>query len=151
MEIVNKSMESTLPDNKKVNSYSDSSTNVIGIVSYKLEDLIEIKNTLKDVNSYEYQVHYTSLNRIVEYPDGSKTIQVFPLIYFNYKQEVSYASIDVEMTDVIEELKKYEEPTKMLALDLKRRFKELDDKEISESNVKVIYTICMLNNVHKHP
>ncbi|EPF0498521.1 hypothetical protein ACSM79_001695 [Campylobacter coli] len=150
MEIVNKSMESTLPDNKKVNSYSDSSTNVIGIVSYKLEDLIEIKNTLKDVNSYEYQVHYTSLNRIVEYPDSSKTIMVFPLIYFNYKQEVSYASIDVEMTDVIEELKKYEEPTKILALDLKRRFKELDDKEINE-NVKVSYTICMLNNVHKHP
>lgn len=151
MEIINKSMESTLPDNKKVNSYYDSSTNVIGIASYKLEDLLEIKNTLKDVNSYEYQVHYTSLNRIVKYPDGSKTILVFPLIYFNYKQEVSYASIDVEMTDVIEELKKYEEPTKMLALDLKRRFKELDDKEISESNVKVIYTICMLNNVHKHP
>lgn len=55
----------------------------------------------------EYQVHYSSL--VYQVSEGEQTLNIsVPLVFFNYKQEVSSASISFELTDVTEASKAIE-------------------------------------------
>ena len=49
----------------------------------------------------EFQVHFWAINFRARYEDNSIIDITIPTVYFNYKQEVSSAHIDFEMSDVV--------------------------------------------------
>ena len=126
---------------KDMNNLTDTA-----IVFYKGKDLIDFKSkSMPLAATNEYQCHYSALVRIVEFSDGSKQHFVFPLIYYNYKQEVSAANIDFELKDVQEKAKEVQEASIPLFKMLKAKFVDLDkDKKVS-------YKLTLFNNIHKHP
>ena len=126
---------------KDMNNLTDTA-----IVFYKGKDLIDFKSkSMPLAATNEYQCHYSALVRIVEFSDGSKQHFVFPLIYYNYKQEVNTANIDFELKDVQEKAKEVQEASIPLFNLLKGQFADLDkDKRVS-------YKLTLLNNIHKHP
>ena len=126
---------------KDMNNLTDTA-----IVFYKGKDLIDFKSkSMPLAATNEYQCHYSALVRIAEFSDGSKQHFVFPLIYYNYKQEVSSANIDFELKDVQEKAKEVQEASIPLFKMLKAKFADLD------KNKKVSYKLTLFNNIHKHP
>ena len=134
------------------------------IVFYKGKDLIDFKSkSMPLAATNEYQCHYSALVRIVEFSDGSKQHFVFPLIYYNYKQEVGSAHIDFEMKDVMEKSKEVQEASIPLAKILIAEFNSLTEldylkklnidvlPESLDKGKKVSYKITLFNNIHKHP
>ena len=118
------------------------------IVYYDHNDLNKFKiMSGKLAVSNEYQCHYFALVRKED--SGNCVIrQVFPLIYYNYKQQVSGATVDFEMQDVEDMANQLIMLAKPKATLLKERLKNIKpiypDSEIS-------YEVTMYNNIHRHP
>lgn len=91
----------------------------------------------------EFQVHYWALNMIKTYDDGSKICVSFPLVVFNYKQEVSSTSIDFDLKDVEDMSNKLRPIVSKKANEvyglIKDKFKGYDA------------IITPLNTLHRHP
>lgn len=118
----------------------------VSVVLFKGKDIKDFKNKTGSLALHnEFQCHYTALVRIEEFSDGSKQYLVFPLIYYNYKQEVSSASIDFDMKDVSKIASDISEVSKKSFLELKQRLKKFDE------NKNISYKMTMFNTIHKHP
>lgn len=98
----------------------------------------------------EYQVHYNSLTYRLEYRGSFVDISI-PTVVYNYPQEVSSATIEFDMQDI---------------LDLREKLTPLDDAKIAEVNSKFHkhikafaihhgYNLTILksemSNIHRHP
>lgn len=123
-------------------------TNQLTIVYYDHNDLNKFKILSgKLAVSNEYQCHYFALVRTED--SGNCIIrQVFPLIYYNYKQQVSGATVDFEMQDVEDMANKLIMLAKPKATLLKERLKNI--KPIYPE-AKISYEVTMYNNIHRHP
>ncbi len=107
-----------------------------------LQDLKVNSGVLAEKN--EYQVHYWAVNFRKIYEDGSRLYIHIPTLFFNYKQEVSYASIEFDLNDV-EEVSKALEPVQQLEVNkVYEEFKYLLDEGYEMENVS-------LNTLHRHP
>lgn len=117
------------------------------LVVYKASDIDKFKYQV-GILAYgnEYQCHYSALVRTKTYSDGSESHIIFPLIYYNYPQEVSSAHIDFEMKDVLEKSKEVKEASLKLYTILKSKLMKKD----TDSN-NVTYRLTLFNNIHKHP
>lgn len=129
-------------DNKKLD-------NVLTIVLYNHKDLVKIKEDSGDLaKSNEYQCHYFALVR-TEKTDNATVHIVVPLVYYNYKQQVSSATIDFNMNDVTEIAKKLE---KIARLQAKRATLILQEVAYTMlENAEVSYKMTYYNNIHRHP
>lgn len=116
------------------------------IVFYKHKDIQSIKE--KSNCSYgEYQVHYSALVRQEVYDDFEINL-VFPLIYFNYPQQITSVTIDFDRKDIIEIVSKLVP----LSLVLKKELQRLLDNSSFFRNCKSIsYKLTNFNNIHRHP
>lgn len=123
-------------------------SNILTLVFYKHQDLKQIKELSGNLaNSNEYQVHYFALVR-TEKTDNVWVSFVFPLIYYNYKQQVSTATIDFDMADVTEKAK---ELGKLAALKANVMKELVKDIPTLFENSKVEYKLTFYNNIHRHP
>lgn len=119
------------------------------IVFFKSKDIKDFKNKTGELAEWnEFQCHYTALVRTTEFDDGSKQYLIFPLIYYNYKQKVSSASISFDMKDVAKAGEEIHESSITIYKALK---KELKEKYDINKNGKVSYMMTMFNTIHKHP
>lgn len=119
----------------------------VAIVYYKEKDLRDFKNKSgKLALTNEYQCHYDALMLTLIFSDKSKAYHIFPLVYYNYPQKVSSASIDFEMSDA----SKTSELVNPLTMKL---YKELKQKIIDgfEFKGEMKFTLTRFNNIHKHP
>ena len=72
-----------------------------GIVLLRQSDLQSIYEKSGPLaKNNEFQVHFWAINFRARYTDNSIIDITIPTVYFNYKQEVSSAHIDFEMSDV---------------------------------------------------
>ena len=130
------------------------SNNIIGISFVKSEALQRIfkaSGSLAVAN--EFQCHYSAF--VITYQSEEQTVYIeFPLIYFNYPQEVTPAHINFDLPDV-QDISSQLEPVAQLkaqqfVTDNQSILNQLDDmfmdKEITRS-----YSISLLNSNHKHP
>lgn len=127
---------------------SSKNTGVILLDQRTVEEIQ--KNSGPLTNGNEYQVHYHALVIRFKAPDNSILDICIPTVFFNYKQQVSAAHIDFELSDV----DNASEPlfpvhnvyaNKLLATPLIDHIKAL----IPNIEAEIIYT--NLNSIHKHP
>lgn len=99
--------------------------------------------------SNEFQIHYWALNYQYTAVDGSILIVSLPTVFFNYKQEVSSAAIDFQMTDVATVSEKLLPVHNMVV----NKLKVLKVKEQLEKmfQVKFQEKSVPLNSIHRHP
>ena len=118
--------------------------NLYGICFHKTEALEKIyKMSGKLAKNNEFQVHYISL--IGKYEVGKERVYIsIPLIYYNYKQEVSGASIKFNLVDV-GEINKECMP---LAISMAN---EIVDKLNEVIPFNVTWKIEGLQSIHRHP
>lgn len=100
-------------------------------------------------DSCEFQVHNWNLVFRHKAPDSSYLDIAIPLVYFNYKQEVTGAHIDFEMSEVSEISEKLLpiaqiEANKILSTDFLKALQAL-------FNVEFTTMLTALNSIHKHP
>lgn len=120
----------------------------IAIVFYKHDDMKAIRNKVGKFEKFEYQCHYYALVRTEIY--FNKTIHlVFPMIYYNYEQEVSSAHIGTDMTIVTEKAKEIYEVAKKLYNKFYFEVKKLEP--IFKKPKEIKYSMTYYNNIHKHP
>lgn len=122
--------------------------NQLTIVLYNHLDLKELRKLVGNIGeSNEYQCHYFALVR-KEQLNGIIVNLVFPLIFYNYKQEVSTATVHANMEIVTEEAKKYAELAKVKFQLLRQHLRQI--KPIL-TNSNISYELTFYNNIHKHP
>lgn len=119
--------------------------NNVGVVYYKHSDIKKFKEQHEKFSTLEYQCHYFALNRTETFDDGSVSVQIFPLLYFNYNQEVGPVTVDFKLKDIEQSIKKYEVEALELADELAKKFKYLD------ANKNIKYSLTCYNNIHRHP
>lgn len=123
--------------------------NVLTIVLYDHKDLDKIrKDSGKLAKSNEYQCHYFALVR-TEKTDNATVHIVVPLVYYNYKQQVSFATIDFNMNDVTEIAKKLEKVARLQAKRATLILKEVPYTMLD--NAEISYKLTYYNNIHRHP
>lgn len=123
--------------------------NVLTIVLYDHKDLDKVrKDSGKLAKSSEYQCHYFALVR-TEKTDNATVHIVVPLVYYNYKQQVSFATIDFNMNDVTEIAKKLEKVARLQAKRATLILKEVPYTMLD--NAEVSYKLTYYNNIHRHP
>lgn len=123
--------------------------NVLTIVLYNHNDLQRFKDACEPIGlRNEYQCHYFALVR-VEKNDKATLNLVIPLIYYNYKQKVSGATVDFNMNDVTEVAKQIEETARLQAKRVKLLLKGV--KPMLDNCSSIEYKLTFYNNIHKHP
>lgn len=123
--------------------------NEVSIVFYNHKDINDFKDSVKSFHHTEYQCHYFALVRTEIY-NKFKIHLIFPLVYYNYEQKVSSASVDTNMKIINKEAQKLvplvNEQAKLLKLYLNNSLQPYN------KNIKQIkYSISFFNNIHKHP
>ena len=123
--------------------------NVLTIVLYNHNDLEKFKEACSPIgDSNEYQCHYFALVRVEKNNNATLNL-VVPLIYYNYKQKVSGATVDFNMNDVTEVAKQIEETARLQAKRVKLLLKRVEP--ILDNTTSVEYKLTFYNNIHKHP
>ena len=134
---------------KKTNTFETINNRDMAIAYYRSQDIKTIKEMSGDLAiSNEYQVHYVAVVMKEIYKDSSIQVNVFPIAYYNYTQEVSIASIDFEMKDVS---KKAEEIKEIAITYAKELIKELQKLPLDDTIASIEYSITLFNNIHRHP
>lgn len=123
--------------------------NVLTIVLYNHNDLKKFKEACSPIgDNNEYQCHYFALVRVEKNNNATLNL-VVPLIYYNYKQKVSGATVDFNMNDVTEVAKQIEETARLQAKRVKLLLKRVEP--ILDNVTSVEYKLTFYNNIHKHP
>lgn len=118
--------------------------NYIGISLWTQQALDAItENTGNLASANEYQVHYWSLNMRKVFPDGSLLDISVPTVFFNYKQQVTAASIDFELSEV----EQVSDDIYVLHNIEVNKLKPLLDEHFPD----FVFTSVGLNSLHKHP
>lgn len=119
-------------------------TDDVAFVYYKEKDLRQFKNN-SNCDKTEYQCHYDALMMTFIFDDGSKAYHIFPLVYYNYPQKVSSASVDFDMKDVAKTSEYVDSLTMKLYSELRSKLGKI------KYNNEVKFTLTRFNNIHKHP
>ena len=131
----------------------------LGIVLFQASDIRAITaNSGPLAKANEYQVHYWFLNGRFTFSDGVYIDIAIPTVYFNYKQEVSGAAIDFELTDV-DEMSEALQPvhnTKVNELFANEPLMQLIDELNKKFNSQVgdcrfKWVGVNLGTIHRHP
>lgn len=99
-------------------------------------------------NSCEYQTHYWALVGRVMQPDGSVFDMCIPTVFFNYKQEVTGARIDFELSDVNSMSTKLE-PVHNTMVNKYMQSPFIETVKRKFPNISFMST--SMNQLHKHP
>ena len=100
--------------------------------------------------SCEYQVHYWSMVCRIKFQDNSLLDICIPTVFFNYKQEVSGARIDFELSDVDEVSNKLL-PVHNIKINELLKSDIIDRIEALFPNTELSVLSTNLNSIHKHP
>ena len=125
----------------------------VGVILMDDDVMQKIKNQSGPLaNSCEYQVHYLSLNIRSKGQDGTILDICVPTVFFNYKQEVTGARIDFELTDVASMSKQLEAVHSMkaqefLASDTYAQICAIIPAERQE----IVLSHQDMSSLHKHP
>lgn len=119
------------------------------IVFYKHKDIQSIKEK-SNCPSSEYQVHYTALV-IQEIYDDLEINLVFPLIFFNYPQQVTSVTIDFERQDVVDTVSKLVPMSLVLKKELEGLLNSFHYISLFRNCKSKSYKLTTLNNIHRHP
>lgn len=119
------------------------------IVFYKHKDIQGIKE--KSNCPYgEYQVHYSALVRQEIYDDFEINL-VFPLIYFNYPQQVTSVAIDFDRKDIVEVASKLVPMSLVFKKELQSLLDSLNSSSMFKNCKSINYKLTNFNNIHRHP
>lgn len=119
----------------------------VAFVYYREKDLKDFKEKSGDLAlSNEYQCHYDALMITYTYDDKSKVYHIFPLVYYNYPQKVSGASIDFDMKDVSKTAELLDKHT----IEKYKELKAMLENRVSDI-VEAKFSLTRFNNIHKHP
>lgn len=119
------------------------------IVFYKHKDIQSIKEK-SNCPSSEYQMHYTALV-IQEIYDDLEINLVFPLIFFNYPQQVTSVTIDFERQDVVDTVSKLVPMSLVLKKELEGLLNSFHYTSLFRNCKSKSYKLTTLNNIHRHP
>lgn len=119
------------------------------IVFYKNKDIQSIKEK-SNCPSSEYQVHYSALVRQEQYADFEINL-VFPLIYFNYPQQVTSVTIDFDRKDVVEVASKLVPMSLVLKQEMQRLLDSIHYSSLFRNCKNISYKLTNFNNIHRHP
>lgn len=138
---------------KNIIQNKSNETIVVHYMNQKWLDEIRIKSG-KLAEDNEYQCHYFALVRVEEFDDNSILRIVIPVLFYNYPQKVSTASIDFNMEEVEELAKNLLPLAQRKANTLLNRLLSFTDSLYSQQyeipkNIK--YELSIYNNIHKHP
>ncbi len=117
----------------------------IAFVYYREKDLREFKEKSGSLtSSNEYQCHYDALKITEKFDDGSRVFHIFPLVYYNYPQQVSSVTVDFDMKDVSKVAELVDKHTM-------NKYREIREKLSFFERKSVSFTLTRFNNIHKHP
>lgn len=134
--------------NKQYNVIETIDDKKLTIVFYKHKDIQSIKE--KSNCSYgEYQVHYQAFVRQEVYNDFEVNL-VFPLIYFNYPQEITNVTIDFERKDIVDRLTSLTPLAIALKAELEVIMKDRTSPMFPDCK-EINYKLTHFNNIHRHP
>ena len=97
----------------------------------------------------EYQVHFWAINFRARYTDNSIIDVTIPTVYFNYKQEVSSAHIDFEMSDVVTVSEKAAKLHHTIANRINSTSFATMLEQLLRTSIEV--TSTDYNSIHRHP
>ncbi len=112
-----------------------------------LDDFTQKSGKLATSGANEYQHHYSSI--VYNVTAGNESLDIsIPLVLYNYKQEVSAASIGFELTDVAEMVEATSPVSAALAVDFQE---QPVHAKIMELFPDATINITHYQQVHKHP
>ena len=121
-----------------------------GIVLLRQSDLQSIYEKSGPLAKHnEFQVHFWAVNFRARYADNSVIDVTIPTVYFNYKQEVSSAHIDFEMSDVVAVSEKAAKLHHTIANRINNTHFAVALTELLSSTIEV--TSTDYNSIHRHP
>ena len=97
----------------------------------------------------EFQVHFWAINFRARYEDNSIIDITIPTVYFNYKQEVSSAHIDFEMSDVVTVSEKAAKLHHTIANRINNTSFATMLEQLLHTSIEV--TSTDYNSIHRHP
>jgi len=121
---------------------------LFGISYFNQRDMDEFfKKSGTHADANEFQCHYTALTGIAKIEKQILLVNV-PLVYFNYPQTVSSASVKFELKDVSAKSNELSSYASLLAQDcMKLAFV----KQITELFPDIEWVISPMNTIHRHP
>ena len=121
-----------------------------GIVLLRQSDLQSIYEKSGPLaKNNEFQVHFWAINFSARYADNSVIDITIPTVYFNYKQEVTSAHIDFEMSDVVAISEKAAKLHHTIANRINNTHFAVALTELLSSTIEV--TSTDYNSIHRHP
>ena len=121
-----------------------------GIVLLRQSDLQSIYEKSGPLaKNNEYQVHFWAINFRARYTDNSIIDITIPTVYFNYKQEVSSAHIDFEMSDVVTVSEKAAKLHHTIANRINNTPFAATLEQLLRTSIEV--TSTDYNSIHRHP
>ncbi len=120
------------------------------IVMFKQSDIKAFSDKSTPNAPYsEYQCHYFAVVQQIHTPNGRLNL-VYPLMYYNYYQEVSSARIDTEFKYISKMAKEIYPYAKSMFDSLIIQLENIRSKS-KFSNMETNYIFTIYNNIHKHP
>ena len=121
---------------------------LFGISYFNQKDIDEFfKKSGKHAEDNEFQCHYTALTGIAKV-DTQVLLVNIPLVYFNYPQTVSTASVKFELKEVSDKSNELNEYASLLAQDC---MKSAFIKQIEQIFPDIEWVVSPLNTIHRHP
>ena len=121
-----------------------------GIVLLRQSDLQSIYEKSGPLaKNNEFQVHFWAINFRARYADNSIIDITIPTVYFNYKQEVSSAHIDFEMSDVVTVSEKAAKLHHTIANRINNTSFATMLEQLLRTSIEV--TSTDYNSIHRHP
>ena len=121
-----------------------------GVILLRQSDLQNIYQKSGSLaKNNEFQVHFWAINFRARYADNSIIDITVPTVYFNYKQEVSSAHIDFEMSDVIAVSEKAAKLHHTIANRINNTTFAIALTELLSSTIET--TSTDYNSIHRHP
>lgn len=121
---------------------------LFGISYFNQKDMDEFfKKSGKHAEDNEFQCHYTALTGIAKVDTQILLVNI-PLVYFNYPQTVSTASVKFELKDVSAKSNELNEYASLLAQDC---MKSAFIKQIEQIFPDIEWVVSPLNTIHRHP
>lgn len=144
-----KTKKSSTKSLKPQQIFDTNNSTCIGISLWTDEALQAItKQSGKHAKKNEYQIHYWAVNLRFTGTDNSVLDLSIPSVIFNYKQEVSLAHIDFELTDVDEMSEALEVLQK---IEVNKLVPLVEKLKNLLPNMKTEIKSVNLNQLHRHP
>lgn len=130
-----------------VDVYTKHNQGIVLLRQSDLQSIYEKSGPLAKNN--EFQVHFWAINFRARYADNSIIDITIPTVYFNYKQEVSSAHIDFEMSDVVTVSEKAAKLHHTIANRINNTSFATILEQLLRTSIEV--TSTDYNSIHRHP